>query len=167
MVHVGIRVVSDAYKMRAFLCDTRTWGRGSAPLERGHRPCRLSWDKKVVVSGLCHSRSFPGTLSDAAAGLLYLHQDTCSARLRLYSNISSASSASSALKQPLPQSNQQVAAFWKKRITKQKKTEVLVNPDQQVEAAYYAWTSQENRDRYQTNLTGTTDSRAQGFSQYT
>ena len=43
---VGNRVVSDAYKMRAFLCDTRTWGRGSAPLERGHRPCRLSWDKK-------------------------------------------------------------------------------------------------------------------------
>ena len=40
--------------MRAFLCDTRTWGRGSAPLEEGHRPCRLSWDKKVVVSGLCH-----------------------------------------------------------------------------------------------------------------
>ena len=72
--------------MRAFLCDTRTWGRGSAPLEEGHRPCRLSWDKKVEVSGLCHSRSFPGTLSDAAAGLLYLHQDTCSARLRLYSN---------------------------------------------------------------------------------
>ena len=32
--HVGNRVVSDAYKMRAFLCDTRTWGRGSAPLER-------------------------------------------------------------------------------------------------------------------------------------
>ena len=62
--------------MRAFLCDTRTWGRGSAPLEGGHRPCRLSWDKKVVVSGLCHSRSFPGPLSDAAAGLLYLHQDT-------------------------------------------------------------------------------------------
>ena len=31
---VGNRVVSDAYKMRAFLCDTRTWGRGSAPLER-------------------------------------------------------------------------------------------------------------------------------------
>ena len=85
-IGVGIRVVSDAYKMRAFLCDTRTWGRGSAPLERGHRPCRISWDKKVVVSGLCHSRSFPGTLSDAAAGLLYLHQDTCSARLRLYSN---------------------------------------------------------------------------------
>ena len=77
--------------MRAFLCDTRTWGRGSAPLERGHRPCRLSWDKKVVVSGLCHSRSFPGTLSDAAAGLLYLHQDTCSARLRLYSNTPTAS----------------------------------------------------------------------------
>ena len=48
---VGNRVVSDAYKMRAFLCDTRTWGRGSAPLEEGHRPCRLSWDKKVVVSG--------------------------------------------------------------------------------------------------------------------
>ena len=42
--------------MRAFLCDTRTWGRGSAPLERGHRPCRLSWDKKVVVTGFCHSR---------------------------------------------------------------------------------------------------------------
>ena len=38
------------------------------------------------MSGVCHSRSFPGTLSDAAAGLLYLHQDTCSARLRLYSN---------------------------------------------------------------------------------
>ena len=56
--------------MRAFLCDTRTWGRGSAPLEEGHRPYRLSWDKKVVVSGLCHSRSFPG-LSDAAAGGLF------------------------------------------------------------------------------------------------
>ena len=73
------------------LCDTRTWGRGSAPLEEGHRPYRLSWDKKVGVSGLCHSRSFPGTLSDAAAGLLYLHQDTCSARLRLYSNTPTAS----------------------------------------------------------------------------
>ena len=47
-VGIGIRVVSDAYKMRAFLCDTRTWGRGSAPLEEGNRPCRLSWDKKVV-----------------------------------------------------------------------------------------------------------------------
>ena len=22
----------------------------------GHRPCRLSWDKKVVVTGFCHSR---------------------------------------------------------------------------------------------------------------
>ena len=43
------------------------------------------------MSGLCHSRSFPGTLSDAAAGLLYLHQDTCSARLRLYSNTPTAS----------------------------------------------------------------------------
>ena len=52
----GGACVSDAYKMRAFLCDTRTWGRGSAPLERGHRPCRLSWDKKVVVTGFCHSR---------------------------------------------------------------------------------------------------------------
>lgn len=66
-------------------------GPGQRPLKEGHRPCRLSWDKKVVVSGLCHSRSFPGTLSDAAAGLLYLHQDTCSARLRLYSNTPTAS----------------------------------------------------------------------------
>ena len=80
------------------------------PREEGHRPYRLSWDKKVVVTGFCHSRvpSKGGTevhchsgdsflsvnclgLSDAAAGLLYLHQDTCSARLRLYSNTPTAS----------------------------------------------------------------------------
>ena len=53
---IGSSRMHIRYKMRAFLCDTRTWGRGSAPLERGHRPCRLSWDKKVVVTGFCHSR---------------------------------------------------------------------------------------------------------------
>ena len=45
---VGNRVVSDAYKMRAFLCDTRTWGRGSAPLEEG-RMIRLRLVAAVVL----------------------------------------------------------------------------------------------------------------------
>ena len=31
-------------------------GPGQRPLKEGHRPCRLSWDKKVEVSGFCHSR---------------------------------------------------------------------------------------------------------------
>ena len=38
-------------------------------------------------------------------------------------------------------------------IMKQKKTEVVVKPDEQVEAAYNAWTSEENRGNYQANLT--------------
>ena len=38
-------------------------------------------------------------------------------------------------------------------IMKQKKTEVVVKPDDQVEAAYNAWTSEENRGNYQANLT--------------
>ena len=43
--------------MRAFLCDTRTWGRGSAPLERrGTAPIGSPGIKKVVVTGFCHSR---------------------------------------------------------------------------------------------------------------
>ena len=59
---------------------------------------------------------------------------------------SSASSASSAPQRPLPQSKQQAAAFWKNSIMKPKKmTEVVVKPEEQVEAAYNAWTSEENR----------------------
>ena len=36
---------------------------------------------------------------------------------------------------------------------KPKRTEVVVKPDEQVEAAYNAWTSEENRGNYQANLT--------------
>ena len=36
---------------------------------------------------------------------------------------------------------------------KPKKTEVVVKPDAQIEAAYNAWTSEENRGNYQANLT--------------
>ena len=34
-----------------------------------------------------------------------------------------------------------------------KMTEVVVKPEEQVEAAYNAWTSEENRGNYQANLT--------------
>ena len=47
-----LREVKAACHKQVFLCLADP----GIHLEEGHRPYRLSWDRKVVVTGFCHSR---------------------------------------------------------------------------------------------------------------